>query len=451
MPQFTSNLTYAQFRTALAARLDDYSKTFWTDNELKSYTLEALQTWNSMALFYHDRDTFSTVNNQTFYDLTTALSGSMLMPTVTDRQLINAIQDALLEPRTTNWALGTPAMTEMFTVDDLTGAIQRRRNQLLMESGVMQTHSTQAITANATGRFTLTDVEIDVRRAAWLRASSYTSLMCTNDMAVNGFSTSSLITAADPPISFATILTQPVQIALFPPPSLNGTLDLLTVNNPANLDPASSAGGLGIPDDLAWVVKWGALADLLGRDGQARDPLRAQYAQQRWLEGLIVAQMLPSVTAAYIAGSPVVLGDVWNADGYANGWQNLTHAQPTDVLMACWNTVALSPTPNGVYTITCDLLRNMVLPASDSDVVQVGREVVDVILDYAEHLAAFKMGGQEFSDSMPLLQRFQRVCMEWNARLRAQATHFRYLHNRQDVEERVNRRWVYNPDEQAAD
>lgn len=452
MAQFTTSPTLAQLRSQLAARLDDYNSTFWLAAELDSLIREALSTWNAYSWFYRDRTTFASVAGQVFYDISGSgvlADPAMLTPTVTDRQAINALQYALLEPITTNWTLNTPAMTEMFVVSDLANALQWRRDQLLMETGLIQTHSTQAITANASGRFNLSDTTIDVRRATWLRAGVYTSLVKTDDMSVNGFSTSSLTTAADPPISYSTILVQPVAIQLFPPPSLNGTLDLLTVKNPANLDPASSAGGLGIPDDLWWVAKWGALADLLGRDGQARDPLRAQYAQQRWQEGLMVAQMLPSVTAAYVAGSPVILGDIWSADGYASGWQNLTPAQPTGVLMGCWNTVALTPTPDGVYTITVDLLRNMPLPAVDADVVQVGKEIVDVILDYAEHLACFKMAGQEFSASMPLYERFTRTAMTWNSRLRAQATLFKYLFDRQDVETRMNRKKV--PDELAAD
>lgn len=438
---YTNSLTYAQFRSALAARLDDYSKIFWTDDELKAWTLEALRTWNAYAWFYRDRDTFSTANNQTWYDLRSVLSGSTLAPSITDRNIINALQYHLLEPPTTNWTLNTPAMTEMFTASDLTSAVQNRRNQLLVESGVIQSNNTLAITANASGRFSLNDTTIDIRRAAFLRNSVYTSLKRTDDMSVNGWRATALTTPADPPVSYATILTQPVQVQLYPPPSQNGTLDMLSVLNLANLDPTTGVL-LNIPDDLAFVVKWGAMADLLNRDGQARDPLRAEYAQKRWADGLLVAQMLPSITAAYIAGSPVILGDVYNADGFRAGWQNATHAQPSQMLMSNWNIVGFSPTPNGTYTITCDLLRNMVVPASDSDVLQIGKEITDVLLDYAEHLACFKMGGEEFQMSMPCYERFVRAAMMWNDRLRAQAMHFKWLFDRQDVEEKQNARKV---------
>jgi hypothetical protein len=40
-----------------------------------------------------------------------------------------------------------------------------------------------------------------------------------------------------------------------------------------------------------------------------------------------------------------------------------------------------------------------------------------VILDYAQHMACLKMGGQEFADTMPLLKGFFAAAQETNKRL----------------------------------
>ena len=43
--------------------------------------------------------------------------------------------------------------------------------------------------------------------------------------------------------------------------------------------------------------------------------------------------------------------------------------------------------------------------------------MADVILDYAQHVACFKQGGQEFMETMPLLNGFFAAAQETNKRL----------------------------------
>jgi hypothetical protein len=62
-------------------------------------------------------------------------------------------------------------------------------------------------------------------------------------------------------------------------------LDLITVDQGAALT-AGVPTILGVPDDWAWVVKFGALADVLSLDGLAADPARAAYAKARWEQGV---------------------------------------------------------------------------------------------------------------------------------------------------------------------
>src|SRR6185503_3351212 len=66
---------------------------------------------------------------------------------------------------------------------------------------------------------------------------------------------------------------------------------------------------------------------------------------------------------------------------------------------------------------TLSVVRNAPVPGSPGDFVQVGRDDFDAILDYAQHLAAFKLGGQEFLDSLPLLGKFLRRASQYNSKL----------------------------------
>jgi len=69
---------------------------------------------------------FNTVANVAFYDLPTQFP-TLLARTHTDRDLILEMQYMLLEPPdTVGW---TWKGTDMFTLDELAKALERRRNQ----------------------------------------------------------------------------------------------------------------------------------------------------------------------------------------------------------------------------------------------------------------------------------------------------------------------------------
>src|SRR6266516_6459025 len=102
---------------------------------------------------------FATAVLTAFYSLQTQLSG-LLGYTVTDRPLISDLLDHLMEPPITDCAI-YPG-TEMFTLDDLTRAVERRRDQFLAETGVVLTRQDVPITPAS--RVSLPDIVIDVRR-----------------------------------------------------------------------------------------------------------------------------------------------------------------------------------------------------------------------------------------------------------------------------------------------
>ena len=423
-------LTFAQARTELAARLSDSSKVFWTDAELKIYIIEALQTWNSLSQFYKDRDSFSTVANQQWYVLTSALALGLRSYNVTDLQLLTEIEYQLIEPPSGATWTGS----EMFTVQDILTALQRRRDQFLNETGTVITRSTQGVSAPTEGRVSLGQGIIDVRRVAWLDtpSSAYSTLWREDVFALNSFLAGWKATTQPLPKVYSISDDPPLQIQLAPIPSDAGTLEMLTVNTGANLD--GSGVLMGIPDDWCHVVKWGALADLLRKDGPARDPARAAYCEQRWAQGIAAAKLPISVIDTYVSDQPVQTESVFDLDVYRANWENATPAQPTLAALAGLNLVAMSPVPNAVYTVTVDLLRNMPTPTADGDFIQVGAEMWDGIVAYAEHIAAWKMAGAEFEATMPNLEQMIKLAMTQNERLRANEAFLEQLSDRAERE-----------------
>jgi hypothetical protein len=409
--------TLAQLLAVLAARLQDPTNVFWSQAELILYIQEALRTWNIMAAWYRDRMVFSTASANPWYDLS-AQTNSLVPYTVTDQYLFEEIEYHLLEPPSPGVWTGSA----QFDAQDLTTALQQRRDQFLLETGCVLTHSTQSAGMPADGRAGLSPSVIDVRRMSYLDSNgNYTLLWRVDENQLFAYAQGWSVNPS-PVQAYSVIATPPVTVQLAPIPSLSGTLDLVTVNAGAALNPSSGVV-LGVPDDLSWVVKWGALCDLLTKDGPPSDPVRAKYCEARWKEGIELARATATIMFAYLNGiqvTPVSFFDLDCDPSHPSNWQNDTPGVPGILAMGGMNLIALDPPPSSTpSSVQLDVLRNFPVPVLLTDVVQVGQEELDVITDYAEHLAAFKMSGAEFMATMPAYARMVRLAKQQNERWRA--------------------------------
>lgn len=389
-----SHTTLGTLKTQLAARLSDRNDIFWIPDELELYLLEALRMFGALTGFWRASASFSTVASQVFYDITSvnAAFTAILGYTITDTDLVKSIQYHFLEPAPGNSWSGTG----MFDLSDVTRALQQRRDQFLAETGVVVTRSTPSAGGTPSSRIALDDGIIDLRRVAWSRDSDSEvfHLWREDEHSISAFD-QSWLTAANPPIAYSVSATPPITLQLMPPASVAGTLDLLSVDAGAALDPSAGVV-LGIPDDLTWAVKWGAMADLLGHEGEARDP-RAAFCEQRFRAGVEVAKAMATIVHADIADTPFLVDSLANLDAFRANWQNDAEVATPDVIVAAsHNLVAVSAPPSGVVTVTLDVVRRADVPTGPGDNVEIGREDLGGILDYAEHLAAFKMGGAEW-------------------------------------------------------
>lgn len=416
-------LTFAQFRSELANRLADPNKIFWVDAELKLYAREALRCWNSIANFFRDRGVFNATRGAAFYDLPSLAkdgAGALLRGyTLKDSDLVTEIQYHMLEPATGNSWTGT----EMFSLADVTAALERRRNQFLIETGAVVGYiPTIAVPSPTIGRVPVPDTIIDLRRVGWRNAdnTNYASLWREDEFSAQAFAPSWNLTPNTPAI-YSTTSTPQLTIQLIPPPIDTGALDLIAIQAPAALNPAVGVL-LNIPDDFAWAIKYGAMADLLGRESEAKDPDRAAYCDQRWQMGVQAAAIAVSVMRAYVNDSAVQVDALENLDAFLPGWQigmfnPAKQSAPTIAAMAGLNLVALSPVPDDTYGVTVDVVRNAVVPVADGDFIQLGREELDVVIDYAQHVASFKQAGEEFKATQQGFQRFVGGAAGYNQKL----------------------------------
>lgn len=402
--------TLADAQAALASRLNDPTFIRWTSTECTTYIREAIRTWSAWTQYWRARGVSTALTmNAPFLDLPTAFPFYRAM-TVSTWEIVQDLQYALLEPPAPG---GTWTGTQQFTLEQLTRAIERRRDQFLRETGAVVTRTVTYFPAvPSSGWIPLPACTLHVRRAAWRVQSSQTILPLarTDTWAADHFAPrwpQSAVADASPK-GYATSATPPLTLQVIPPPAAAGTLDLISIDAGDTIDPSVNAI-LGVPDDLAWVVKYGALADLLSGDGLALDPQRQAYCEQRWAQGIQIARTQPVVLSARINNAIIPTAAITDADSYAPTWQ-MVAGVPRRLLLVGQNLVGIWPPPNaaGPYLLLVDLVRNAPMPSLPTDPIDVPDDVYDSILDLAQHAALFKEGPGQVELALSLLERAAR-------------------------------------------
>lgn len=433
-------ITFAQAKNQLAQRLDNPDKQFWTDTELGLYIEQALSIWNSLTSYWRVEFTFPTVSGTVWYDITDpAVAPDTTRPmTVTDVDLLTIMEYMLLEPPT--GATWTGSL--QFSVDDLLKAVQRRRDEILSNTScTVNRHLTTASLTNT--RTVLDDKTIDVRRVAWLPntpTATYknTPLLPDDQFALQAYGSIYTARTSGTPGEYLQSAEPPISFDVDTLPAVAGQYEVLSVDAGADLTVLTPTV-LNIPNDFAWVNLFGAMGDLFNRDGNAKDLLRAQYCNARYIHGNALLSRSPAVLYTLINGAPIELDSAQNVDNYRPRWQSTTATQPDTAIIAGLNLMGFAVTPDAIYTVTVMTVRNTPLPSADGNYLQVGRDDLDVMLDYAQHIATLKMGGAEFMATMPLLQRFFAQALLYNSKLDELGEYSKFMREISRLQE------VFNP------
>jgi hypothetical protein len=407
-------LTYLQARQQLAARLADPTNQFWTDAENGLYIIEALRTHN--ALTFSSKATFTftlaAASTPTWFSLG-AMTGSPRLRTVTDTALYTLMEYHLLEPPTG----GSWTGTTQFAIADLQNALQRCQNEAIQQANTNQANPS-AIEAIPNATFiTLPDTFLDVARARFVSPDPVTAvtLMRTDNTVLGDFQTGYLQTPPTLPQQYNIASTPPLSLQVDIAPAIEGFYDLIALLSGNILDPPTPTL-FNVPDDTVYALKWGALADLLSRESEATDLVRAKYAKQRYHDLLQVMGAQPWIMQGYINNVPASLVALTTQDYYRAEWDSGVPDYAT-IVMAGVDFFTVMPDPTVGISVTLQVLGNQPVPSADGDFIQCSRDVWDAILDYAQFIAAFKQGGEEFLSAMPLEQNFWAQAMKINGRL----------------------------------
>jgi hypothetical protein len=200
---------------------------------------------------------------------------------VTDQAILGEIQDSLGDTNNSgaSWSSGE------WTAGEVIALTNQRQRQFLRETGVVLTQTTITTNPNIL-RHNLPTDWVATRRVAWLDVlGNVTSIPSGDNFEMDLFrsdwpynqdvTTPRIYSDADQ----ANLILETAPAIASP-----GVLNFLYVALSALL---SNSGVLyTVPDECVPAIKWGVVADMLSKVGRAHDPLRAQWAEDQYREGV---------------------------------------------------------------------------------------------------------------------------------------------------------------------
>jgi hypothetical protein len=200
---------------------------------------------------------------------------------VTVCDILNEIQRHLLEHPIDNgvtWSL--------WSAQEVYSSLSDRISRFNQLTGVVRKRSTIGFgVGQADGD--MPDDFMQLRRAVWNSGTEKTVLSFEDAYLLDN-SAPGWQTAAGVPISLIKEPLTKSRLRLYPKPALVGTAEILYIPSFT----VSGCESFPLPSVFASYIKWGVLSDLLSKEGEANDPERAEYAEQRFEEGVELARAL---------------------------------------------------------------------------------------------------------------------------------------------------------------
>jgi hypothetical protein len=293
-----------------------------------------------------------------------------------------------------------------------------------------------ALTPN-TIRTQLPDNVIDVERVRYIPVSGSPNTLYRDDTVANEWFNAPLYQLpSGTPQTFSLSSEPPLSFQVDIPPDSPGTYEAVVLQSGEPFNPPTSTL-IGIPDDFAWVLEFGALADLLGQEEESTDRERSAYCLKRYQDGLQLMLKTPWIELGRVNNQAVSIDSIVSADRYDPEWDsNPTGFGP--VIVTGGIDFFAAPVNSNVG-ITC--LGNAPVPSVGTDYIQCSRSDMDIIYDLAQSRACFKMGGNSFKESLELEKRAIQACSAENSRLKSIGAYSDILDQRGNAQERDANRY----------
>ncbi|MGC9293310.1 MAG: hypothetical protein ACP5EP_11420 [Acidobacteriaceae bacterium] len=464
-------LTQTDAINALLGRLNNSA--FWSASEAWVYLTEALRHWNGLTEQWNAQYFLENANGQ--WVNTGTQTGSPRLRTVTDQYLYNQMCSMLLEPQLN---AGAWAGSSQFNLGNFQSALQKRTQEVIQaaSTNLVVLPPIQSNLGPGTRFVTLPDTVLEPRRIRFMALmaqtignapigstsvtlSSMTGIQAGYVLEGAGIQSGTFIigiqanvaTISQPttatlsqtqvqayfpitltredPISFQSFEPEYLQTVAFPKswaiadepplgfyvdiaPTVPGYYEVLALVAGPTFSPPN-ASLLGVPDDWSMLPMYGALADVLGMEAESTDRARAAYCLERYTQMLEMVRDANWLLQTFLGGGVAYTTSLAQMDGLAIGWQESNSNLPSVVLAG---TDMLAPVPGTSQLMSAMLVGNAPLLDTTGVYVQVSRDDFEAVLNYAQHIATFKMGNDRFQATMPMLKDFYRAAVAVNAR-----------------------------------
>jgi hypothetical protein len=205
---------------------------------------------------------------------------------VTDQALLEEVQYALVEPPD----LGSTWPSGLWTQAEMLAYANQRQARLLKETLLQVGIAAPIAVAAGTLRVTLPDDWIRTYRVVWRGSDGVVRALGRDDAFSADHGLPSWPLTRGTPLIYMDQETPTLTLQLAPAPDVDGLLDLYYIPLPSPLDLSPEI--LTVQDEFAHGLKYGVLADALGKDGRGRDVGRSTYAQQRYELGADLARLI---------------------------------------------------------------------------------------------------------------------------------------------------------------
>jgi len=397
------HLTFGALKTLAHKRVG--AAAFYTETEMGIYLIEAFRVWNLLTGHFRSSSSVSTTASTIFYN------SGLHLETVTEQNVLNEMQYHTLETPDNGASLDT----DMWTIGEWVDYVNARMANFAAETKLILIRDNSLATVIDQTQYDLgsgVDTDLfEVHRVAWVDANGVSHALredstLTYDRLLPTWTVSS---ASQEPEVYVRAGRPQLKLEILPAPVAAGSLDILYTKRPTQLPQIADTTALDLPNEFTPYIKWGALADVFAKEGQANDPEKAAYCEARFQEGILVARAVlrrQMHGRAEFGGVPLDFETIDSMDFGNDGWQ-ADDSTPTSWMPVGLTQVAINPAHlAGGGTLDIDGLTSFVVPANDAVFPDIPHSDVETIVDYAHHLATFKQGGAEFQAGMQLLTNF---------------------------------------------
>lgn len=196
--------------------------------------------------------------------------------------ILAEIQRHLLEP-----VVDDGATWQLWTRAEVEKAFNRRVLTFLRATGVTRQRTTINVSLNVAD-YTLPSSVLTLRRMVWDPSGGANegsrSLLPIDEAQLDAVPGWEVETGE--PVAY---VLRDDKFRLYPIPSVTGVIQISYVPFPATV---TGCQNIPVPSVFAPFLKWGVIADLLRKEGEANDPERAKYAEGRYSEGEELGRLL---------------------------------------------------------------------------------------------------------------------------------------------------------------